>query len=84
MTTDSDLVARVAAGDRLALEELYRRHAPWLAARLSRLTSTNDLAEEALQDTFLSAWRGARSYSGEGEVSGLTVASSTLLFKTGW
>jgi RNA polymerase sigma-70 factor (ECF subfamily) len=69
VTTDADLVARVAAGDRLALEELYRRHAPWLAARLSRLTSTRDLAEEALQDTFLSAWRGARGYSGEGEVS---------------
>jgi RNA polymerase sigma-70 factor, ECF subfamily len=50
------------------LELLYRRHAPWLAARLAARTSSRDLAEEALQDTFLAAWRGARGYDGSGEV----------------
>jgi RNA polymerase sigma-70 factor (ECF subfamily) len=61
---DDELVAAVAAGDRRALELLYRRHAPWLAARLAARTSSRDLAEEALQDTFLAAWRGARGYHG--------------------
>ena len=51
-----------------ALELLYRRHAPWLAGRLAARTSSRDLAEEALQDTFLAAWRGARAYHGTGEV----------------
>ena len=37
---------------RPALELLYRRHAPWLAGRLAARTSSRELAEEALQDTF--------------------------------
>jgi RNA polymerase sigma-70 factor, ECF subfamily len=65
---DDELVAAVAAGDRGALELLYRRHAPWLAGRLAARTSSRDVAEEALQDTFLAAWRGARAYHGSGEV----------------
>jgi RNA polymerase sigma-70 factor (ECF subfamily) len=65
---DDELVRAVAAGDRRALELLYRRHAPWLAGRLAARTSSRDLAEEALQDTFLAAWRGARGYHGTGEV----------------
>jgi RNA polymerase sigma-70 factor, ECF subfamily len=67
-TADDELVRAVAAGDRVALELLYRRHAPWLAGRLAARTSSRDLAEEALQDTFLAAWRGARAYHGSGEV----------------
>jgi RNA polymerase sigma-70 factor, ECF subfamily len=65
---DDELVRAVQAGDRHALELLYRRHAPWLAARLAARTGSRDLAEEALQDTFLAAWRGAGSYHGHGEV----------------
>jgi RNA polymerase sigma-70 factor, ECF subfamily len=65
---DDQLVRAVVAGDRHALELLYRRHAPWLAGRLAARTSSVDLAEEALQDTFLAAWRGARGYHGTGEV----------------
>jgi RNA polymerase sigma-70 factor, ECF subfamily len=65
---DDELVRAVVAGDRRALELLYRRHAPWLAGRLAARTSSRDLAEEALQDTFLAAWRGARGYHGTGEV----------------
>jgi RNA polymerase sigma-70 factor, ECF subfamily len=65
---DDQLVRAIAGGDRTALELLYRRHAPWLAGRLAARTSSRDLAEEALQDTFMAAWRGARGYHGRGEV----------------
>jgi RNA polymerase sigma-70 factor, ECF subfamily len=65
---DDQLILAMAAGDRRALELLYRRHASWLAGRLAARTSSRDLAEEALQDTFLAAWRGARTYHGQGEV----------------
>jgi RNA polymerase sigma-70 factor (ECF subfamily) len=66
--TDDQLLRAIAAGDRTALALLYRRHAPWLAGRLAARTSSRELAEEALQDTFLAAWRGARAYHGRGEV----------------
>jgi RNA polymerase sigma-70 factor (ECF subfamily) len=66
--SDDEVVQAVASGDRRALELLYRRHAPWLAGRLAARTSSRDLAEEALQDTFLAVWRSARSYHGTGEV----------------
>jgi len=67
--TDDELVGAVAVGDRAALELLYRRHAPWLAGRLAARTSSVELAEEALQDTFLAAWRSAGGYRGGGQVT---------------
>ncbi len=69
MQTDAELLAGVAGGDRAALEALYRRHATWLGARLAARTSSRDLAEEALQDTFVAVWRSARTYRGQGEVA---------------
>jgi RNA polymerase sigma-70 factor, ECF subfamily len=68
-TTDEELISQMAKGDRRALEILYRRHSPWMAGRLAGATSSRDLAEEALQDAFLAAWRSARSYTGTGEVA---------------
>jgi RNA polymerase sigma-70 factor, ECF subfamily len=68
-TTDEELISRMGHGDRTALEALYRRHSPWIAGRLAAATSSRDLAEEALQDAFLAAWRSARSYRGRGEVA---------------
>lgn len=58
----------MASGDRDAVATLYRRHAPWIAGRLAAMTSSRDLAEEALQDTFVSAWRGAGSFRRSGPV----------------
>jgi RNA polymerase sigma-70 factor, ECF subfamily len=68
VASDEELIAAMVEGERTALEVLYRRHAPWLAGRLAAMTSSHDLAEEALQDTFLSAWRSARQYRGQGMV----------------
>lgn len=68
MRTDEELIAAMTEGDRKALEVLYRRHAPWLAGRLARATSSRDLAEEALQDCFVAAWRKPGSFRGEGDV----------------
>jgi len=58
---DDELVARIAAGDDTALRELFARHAPWLAARLRAVLPVADV-EDALQETFLAAWRGAGGY----------------------
>jgi RNA polymerase sigma-70 factor (ECF subfamily) len=65
--SDADLVAAVATGSSAALEELYRRHAGWLAVRLGRRCADPQLVDEVLQDTFVSVWKGARGYRGRGE-----------------
>jgi len=69
MRSDADLVAAVADGDRAAFAELYRRHAPWLVARLSHRAADSGLVDEAVQDTFLAVWRGARRWDGRGDVA---------------
>jgi RNA polymerase sigma-70 factor (ECF subfamily) len=66
--TDEELLRAMAAGDRDALSVLYRRHSPWLGARLMSAAVSRDLAEEALQDTWLAAWKSAGKYRGEGDV----------------
>ncbi len=65
---DRALVARIARGDRSALEQLYRRHAPWMIARLESRCGNPDQADLALQDTFVSVWKSAKSYRGDGQV----------------
>jgi len=69
VVSDDDLVERVAAGDREALAELYRRHAAWIGGRLAGMTVSHDLAEEALQDTFLTVWRRADSFRSDGPLT---------------
>jgi RNA polymerase sigma factor (sigma-70 family) len=66
--TDAELLRAVAGGDEQALAGLYDRHAGWLLARLRRRCASPDLVDLALQDTFLTVWRKAGSYRGQGEV----------------
>jgi RNA polymerase sigma-70 factor (ECF subfamily) len=66
--SDAALLAAVGEGDRQALEQLYRRNAPWLAARLQRRCSDPGVVDEVLQDTFVAVWKGAGRYDGRGEV----------------
>ncbi len=69
VASDVQLLAAIANGDRLALDELYRRHAPWLTTRLSRRCGQPDVVDTAVQDTFLNVWRKASSYKPTGEVA---------------
>ena len=69
--TDADdqaLLARIARGDRAALDTLYRVHAGWLTARLSRRCGESELVDTALQDTFLAVWKSAKKYKRQGDV----------------
>ena len=65
---DRALVARIASGERVALELLYRRHAGWLTGRLQSRCGDPDVTDIAVQDTFLAVWRSPRSYRGDGDV----------------
>jgi RNA polymerase sigma-70 factor, ECF subfamily len=64
---DDELIARVAGGDGddTALRELFTRHAPWLATRLRKALSPEDV-EDVLQETFIAVWKNAKTYRPQG------------------
>ena len=64
------VVARMAAGDRRALADLYARYERPLLGYLRLLASDPGLVEELLQDTLLAAWTGADGYAGQASVQG--------------
>jgi len=62
------LLARVAAGDRPALADLYARYARPLLGYLSQLTPDHGAAEDILQETFVAVWRGAGAFKDQSAV----------------
>lgn len=66
---DRMLLQRMAAGDRAALETLYRAYHGGLCRFLSRLTRRADLIEEIVNDCFWITWRKADSFHGDSRVS---------------
>ena len=62
---DNELMARLKRGDTDALTLLIRRHRPWALARAEGMLLDAALAEDAVQETFVKAWRAALSFRGE-------------------
>jgi RNA polymerase sigma-70 factor, ECF subfamily len=63
--SDGELIQRTGAGDRSAFEKLYQRYSrPVFGLALRRL-GDRGRAEDALQETFVSIWRSARTYKPE-------------------
>jgi RNA polymerase sigma-70 factor (ECF subfamily) len=68
--SDRDLLARHVAGDGgLAFGELFRRHRDRMYAVALRTTSHRELAADAVQEAFISAFRRADAYRGEAAVT---------------
>jgi RNA polymerase sigma factor (sigma-70 family) len=62
---DRDLARRFVAGEAESVRRIYARYAgPVLTVALSRLAD-RDLAEEAVQETFLKAWRARATFDPE-------------------
>jgi len=55
-------LARCADGDRTALRVIYDIEAGRMVGVARRMLRRQDLAEEAVQDTFMRMWRAARSF----------------------
>ena len=53
----ADLILRMRAGDRSAVDELYDRYSRPAFALARRILADEVLAEDVLQDVFLSVWR---------------------------
>jgi RNA polymerase sigma factor (sigma-70 family) len=62
--SDSELMTVIADGDMGALGELYDRFAPIAFGLALRVLGDRGLAEDAVQDAFLSVWRSAESFDG--------------------
>jgi RNA polymerase sigma-70 factor (ECF subfamily) len=65
---DTDLLARAIAGEEAAFDLIVERHAGRLYRNLRFLCASPAQAEEALQETFLAAWRGMDRFSGRSTV----------------
>jgi len=68
MTDDATLLRSAADGDRSAMDEIVRRHQGIVWRSVRGRTASVALAEEVFQDTFLTAWRNADRWRGEGSV----------------
>jgi RNA polymerase sigma-70 factor, ECF subfamily len=55
-------MARVAAGDKAALGQLFAAEGGRLVAVAQRIVRRRDLAEEVVQDAFVAAWQRARQF----------------------
>lgn len=56
------LIGRVALGDRAAFASLYRETSGYLFGVVLRIQPHRGLAEELLQDVYVSLWRAAQSF----------------------
>ena len=67
--TDEALVRRAAAGGREAFEELVRRHSGRVYTLALRICRNPDDAEDALQETFIAAYRALPRFDRRARVS---------------
>ncbi len=61
--SDEDLIRAIAGGETWALETLYQRYARLLYSLVYRMIADHQIAEDLLQEAFLSIWQRAVSYS---------------------
>lgn len=61
--SDEALISAIAGGAVWAMEPLYRRYSRILYSLAYRMVSDHQVAEDLIQEAFLSVWRRATSYS---------------------
>jgi RNA polymerase sigma-70 factor, ECF subfamily len=68
-TSDEVLIARIAGGDRLAMQVLYARHHVRVYRFVLRLVRNESTAEDLISEVFLDVWRQAGRFEGRSAVS---------------
>jgi RNA polymerase sigma-70 factor, ECF subfamily len=66
---DQEAIARVLSGDYNAFETLVEKYAGRIYRHLRKMVKDNQHAEDLLQETFLSAYRGLPRYEGDSSFS---------------
>ena len=68
-TSDEALIARIASGDRLAMQVLFARHHVRIYRFVLRLVRDQWKAEDLISEVFLDVWRQADRFEGRSAVS---------------
>jgi len=68
-TSDEVLIARIAGGDRLAMQVLFARHHVRVYRFVLRLVRNDATAEDLISEVFLDIWRQAGKFEGRSAVS---------------
>jgi RNA polymerase sigma-70 factor (ECF subfamily) len=68
-TSDEVLIARIAGGDRLAMQVLFARHQVRVYRFVLRLVRNEATAEDLISEVFLDVWRQAGKFEGRSAVS---------------
>jgi len=63
--SDEALIARIAQGDRLAMQALYGRHHVRVFRFGLRLVRNEQIAEDLISEVFLDLWRQAGKFAGD-------------------
>jgi RNA polymerase sigma-70 factor (ECF subfamily) len=72
---DADVMRRIRAGDRTAVDDLYERFRRPAFALARRILADDALAEDVLQEVFLSVWRDPAAFDrGRGSVASWLLA----------
>jgi RNA polymerase sigma factor (sigma-70 family) len=72
---DADVMRRIRAGDRTAVDDLYARFRRPAFALARRILADDSLAEDVLQEVFLSVWRDPAAFDrGRGSVASWLLA----------
>jgi RNA polymerase sigma-70 factor, ECF subfamily len=69
MSSDVNLINRIAAGDKLAMQTLFARHRTFVYRWLLGFVSNETLAEDLLSEVFFDVWRQADRFEGRSSVS---------------
>ncbi len=79
--SDSQLIKRIAARDRLAVRVLFSRYQLRLFRFIVRIVRNEAMAEELVNEVFLEVWRQAGCFSGRSSVSTwmLTIARNKAI-----
>src|ERR1700732_4342491 len=68
-TSDEALIARIASGERLAMQVLFTRFHVRVYRFILRLVRNESLAEDLISEVFLDVWRQAGRFEGRSSAS---------------
>lgn len=69
VTTEADLLISLHEGNQQAFAKLIKQHTPRLMATARRFLRSEDDCHDALQEAFLSAYKGLASFQGQSQLS---------------
>jgi RNA polymerase sigma-70 factor (ECF subfamily) len=68
-SADTDLIDRIADGDKLAMQALFARHNVRVYRFVLRLVNDEALAEDLVNEVFVDVWKNAGKFEGNSQVS---------------